>query len=144
LVVVSVLVWLHGGSLSPTDPSLLANPNAPVIFVFDRPFLESSRISFGRLQFMFEAVLECLANREHRVCVGVQSDEILAFARSRNPTEIHVTLVASPEMDRTLAALEAAGFAVVKHHLERLTGYAGPVKRFSSFWKQVEGEVLKG
>ena len=56
----SALVWLHGGSLSPTDPALLANPNASVIFVFDKPFLEQTNISFGRLQFMFESVLECL------------------------------------------------------------------------------------
>jgi hypothetical protein len=141
LVVVSVLVWLHGGSLSPTDPALLANPNAPVIFVFDKPFLEQTRISFGRLQFMFESVLECLHGREHRVCVGVQGDEIIQFATSSNFTEIHVTFVASPELDRTIAALEEAGLKVVLHHLERLTSFSGRVKRFSAFWKQVEREV---
>ncbi len=139
----SVLVWLHGGSLSPTDPALLANPNASVIFVFDKPFLESTRISFGRLQFIFESVLECLEGREQRVCVGVQSKEIVQFARSRNLSEIHVTFVASPELDRTIDALEEAGFKVVLHHLERLTSYSGRVKRFSAFWKQVEREVWK-
>jgi hypothetical protein len=141
LVVVSVLVWLHGGSLSPTDPALLANPDASVIFVFDKPFLEQTRISFGRLQFMFESVLECLHGREHRVCVGVQGDEIIQFATSSNFTEIHVTFVASPELDRTIAALEEAGLKVVLHHLERLTSFSGRVKRFSAFWKQVEREV---
>jgi hypothetical protein len=139
----SALVWLHGGSLSPTDPALLANPNAPIIFVFDKPFLEQTRISFGRLQFMFESVLECLEKREHRVCVGVQGEEIVAFARSRNCNEIHVTFVASPELDRTIQALENAGLKVVLHHLERLTSYSGHVKRFSAFWKQVEREVWK-
>jgi hypothetical protein len=137
----SVLVWLHGGSLSSTDPALLANPNAPVIFVFDKPFLESTRISFGRLQFMFESVIECLEAREHRVCIGVQSQEIIQFARSRDCTEIHLTFVPSPELDRTIAALEEAGFEVVLHHLERLTSHSGRVKRFSAFWKQVEREV---
>lgn len=139
----SVLVWLHGGSLSPTDPALLANPNASVIFVFDKPFLESTRISFGRLQFIFESVIECLEGREHRVCVGSQSEEIVQFARSRNLSEIHVTFVASPELDRTIDALEEAGFKVVLHHLEQLTSYSGRVKRFSAFWKQVEREVWK-
>ncbi len=139
----SVLVWLHGGSLSPTDPALLANPNAPAIFVFDKPFLERTRISFGRLQFIFESVLECVEAREHRLCVGIQSEEIIAFARSRNCTQIHVTFVASPELDRTIDALEEAGFKVVLHHLERLTSYSGQVKRFSAFWKRVETEVWK-
>ena len=139
----SALVWLHGGSLSPTDPALLANPNASVIFVFDKPFLEQTNISFGRLQFMFESVLECLEKREHRVCVGVQSEEIVQFARSRNLSEIHVTFVASPELDRTIDALEEAGLKVVLHHTDRLTSYSGRVKRFSAFWKQVEREVWK-
>jgi hypothetical protein len=139
----SVVVWLHGSSLSLTDPALLANPNAPVIFVFDKPFLEQTRISFGRLQFMFESVLECLHGREHRVCVGIQGEEIVAFARSKNCTEIHLTFVASPELERTIKALEKVGFKTVLHHLERLTSYSGHVKRFSAFWKQVETEVWK-
>ncbi len=137
----SALVWLHGASLSSTDPALLANPNAPVIFVFDKPFLEQTRIGFGRLQFIFESLIECLEAREHRVCVGVQSEEIVRFAHSSNCTEIHVTFVASPELEHTIAALENAGLKVVLHHLERLTSYSGRVKRFSTFWKQVEREV---
>ena len=137
----SVLVWLHGGSLSPTDPALLANPDAPAIFVFDKPFLESTQISFARLQFIFESVLESLQDREHKVCVGVQADEIFAFAQSQHLTEIHVTHVPSPELDRTLEALEQQGLKVVMHHLERLTSFSGRVKRFSAFWKVVEREV---
>jgi hypothetical protein len=139
----SALVWLHGGSLSPTDPALMANPNAAVVFVFDKPFLEQTRISFGRLQFMFESVLECLQGREHRVCVGIQGEEIIQFASSRNCTEIHVTFVPSPELEHTIAALEEAGLKVVFHHLERLTSYSGEVKRFSAFWRRVEREVWK-
>jgi hypothetical protein len=137
----SILVWLHGGSLSPTDPALLAHPNAPAIFVFDKPFLEQTRISFGRLQFIFESVLECLEEREHRVCVGIQSQEIIQFATSKNCTEIHLTFVASPELEHTIKALENTGLKVVLHHTERLTEYSGHVKRFSAFWKQVETEV---
>ncbi len=139
----SALVWLHGGSLSPTDPALLANPNAPVIFVFDKPFLEQTHIGFGRLQFIFESVIECLEGREHRVCVGVQSEEMIQFARSRNLSEIHLTFVDSPELERTIQALEQDGLKVVLHHLERLTSYSGQVKRFSAFWKRVEREVWK-
>ncbi len=139
----SALVWLHGGSLSSTDPALMANPNAPTIFIFDKPFLEQTRISFGRLQFIFESVLECLEGREHRVCVGVQGEEIIQFATSSNCTEIHVTFVTSPELERTIDALEQAGLKVVLHHLERLTSYSGQVKRFSAFWKRVEREVWK-
>jgi deoxyribodipyrimidine photo-lyase len=142
---VKALVWLHGGSLSPTDPALLENPDAPAIFVFDKPFLESNKISFGRLQFMFEGALEALeARAEKRVCVGVQAEEILAFARLHGCTEIHTTQIPSPELERTLDALEQAGLKVMLHYPVNLTSFSGRVKRFSAFWKAVEREVLHG
>ncbi|MFN3266852.1 MAG: hypothetical protein ACK41E_08430 [Deinococcales bacterium] len=140
----SVLVWLHGGSLSSTDPALEANPAAPAIFVFDRPFLESNRIAFPRLQFMFEGVLDAFATRAApvRVCVGIQAEEIAQFARLHGCSEIHTTQIPSPELERTLDGLEQAGFKVMLHYPKTLTSYSGRVKRFSAFWKAVEREVL--
>jgi deoxyribodipyrimidine photo-lyase len=142
----TALVWLHGGSLSSTDPALLENPNAPAIFVFDKPFLESNHIAFARLQFMFEGVLEAFSTRAApvRICVGVQAEQILAFAREHGCTQIHATQIPSPELERTLDALEAAGMQVMLHDLPTLTSFSGRVKRFSAFWKAVEREVLHG
>ena len=136
-----VLVWVHGGSLSPTDPALAANPDAPAVFVFDRPFLEANRISFARLQFIFECVLEAIEGRAHWVCVGDQAEEILRYAALLGVSSVHTTRIPSPELDRTLAALERADCRVVQHEAPRLTSYQGPVRRFSAFWKRVEGEV---
>ena len=65
------------------------------------------------------------------------------FAQSQHLTEIHVTHVPSPELDRTLEALEQQGLKVVMHHLERLTSFSGRVKRFSAFWRAVEREVWR-
>lgn len=137
-----VLVWVHGGSLSPTDPALESNPGAPAIFVFDKPFLESNRISFARLQFMFEGAIEALEGREHRVCVGVQALEIIEYANQLGCTEIHTTQIPSPELDRTLDALEIVGLTVQVFAADRLTSFDGRVKRFSAFWREVEREVL--
>jgi hypothetical protein len=141
--IVKALVWLHGASLSATDPALLANPDAPAIFVFDQPFLTSQAISFARLQFMFEAAIEALESHQHRVCVGAQAEEIARYAAEHGCTEVHTTAVPSPELDRTLAALETAGLVVRVHHLERLTSFTGRVKRFSAFWRAVEREVWR-
>lgn len=138
-----VLVWVHGGSLSPTDPALVANPGTPAIFVFDKPFLEANRISFARLRFMFECVLEALEGRVHRVCVGVQPEEIVRYAAQHGVSSIHTTRIPSPELDRTLVALENAGLWIVLHEAARLTTYRGRVKRFSAFWKHVEREVWR-
>jgi deoxyribodipyrimidine photo-lyase len=120
----------------------MENPGAPAIFVFDQPFLESTRIAFARLQFMFEGAIEALSDRDHRVCVGTQALEITRFARERGCTEIHTTQISSPELDHTLAVLEQAGFKVITFVPDRLTAYNGRVKRFSTFWREVEREVL--
>jgi deoxyribodipyrimidine photo-lyase len=139
------LVWLHGGSLSVTDPALQDNPDSPAIFVFDKPFLEQTKIAFPRLQFMFEGALEAFATRaKTRICVGIQAEEILAFAKLHNCTQIHTTEIFSPELDKTLDALEAAGLRVIVYPPERLTSYSGRVKRFSAYWRSVEKEVLHG
>lgn len=139
----SALVWLHGGSLSRTDPAMEANPDAPAIFVFDRPFLESNRIAFARLQFMFEGACSALRGRmQTRVCVGIQVEEIVKYAKERGCTSVHATQVYSPELERTFDALEEAGLEVVVYAADRLTSYSGDVKRFSAFWRKVEREVL--
>jgi deoxyribodipyrimidine photo-lyase len=137
------LVWLHGASLSATDPALLAYPQAPGIFVFDTDFLSHNRIAFARLQFVFEAATEALAGREHRVALGNQATEILAFATSLGRDSIHTTEVFSPEQERTLDALEAAGMAVYMHDREQWIRCSGKLKRFSGFWKQVEQQVWR-
>ncbi len=139
------LVWLHGGSLSSTDLALAANPESPAIFVFDKPFLENTEIAFPRLQFIFESALEALATRANsKICVGVQAQEIIAFARLHNCTQIHTTEIPSPELNTTLDALEQAGLEVVVYPPEYLTSFTGKVKRFSAFWRSVEKEVLHG
>jgi deoxyribodipyrimidine photo-lyase len=119
------------------------NPNAPAIFVFDEPFLEANRISFARLQFMFEGALSALRDRaQKRVCVGVQAEEIAGYAREQGCTSVHVTQVYTPELEGTLDELEEMGFEIVVYAPDRLTSYSGEVKRFSKFWRSVEREVL--
>ena len=139
------LVWLHGGSLASTDPALADNPDSPAIFVFDQPFLEQTQIAFPRLQFIFEGVLEAFATRaKTRICVGLQAQEIIAFAKLHHCTQICTTEIPSPELHKTLDALEQAGLEVVVYPVEYLTSYTGKVKRFSAFWRAVEKEVLYG
>lgn len=140
----SVLVWLHGGSLSRTDPAMEANPDAPAIFVFDRPFLETNSIAFARLQFMFEGAISALRGRaQTRACVGVQVEEIVNYAKELGCTAVHATQVYTPELEQTLNSLEDAGLEVVVYAADRLTSYSGQLKRFSAFWRNVEREVLE-
>lgn len=145
---VSAVVWLHGDSLTPTDAALVANPDAPALFVFDRPFLSSHQIAFTRLAFMYGGVRDVAAAREAitELRVGSVSAELADFAREHGATELHATENPTPEFGSILDGVRALhpDLRVVVHPADRLTTYAGPVTKFFGFWKKVQGEVLAG
>lgn len=143
----TAVVWLHGDSLSPSDPALLAVPDAPAVFVFDRPFLERVPVAFPRLAFMYQGVRDVAASRRAltELRVGHLGAELSDFVQAQGASALHVTRNHTPEWSRTLDDLRARqpGLSVTVHEPERLTSYAGEVRRFFGFWKRVEGEVLR-
>ena len=142
------VVWVHGDGLSVTDPALSACPDAPALFVFDRPFLSGTPTAFPRLAFMYQGVRDVAAQRRAPVHarVGAVAAELAAFAQAHGAAELHVTRNDTPEFTRILADVRGAHpeLRVVVHDPERLTSFDGPVRRFFGFWKQVEREVLQG
>ncbi len=52
------VVWLTAESLAAQDPALLANPELPVLFVFDEPLLARLQLSGKRLVFLVETLSE--------------------------------------------------------------------------------------
>jgi len=52
------ILWIHSDCLRPTNPALLAHPDAPAIFVWDDALLTQYHISLKRIVFMYEALLE--------------------------------------------------------------------------------------
>ena len=141
------VVWIHGDSLSPTDPALEAVPNAPALFVFDRPFLANTEIAFPRLAFMYQGMRDIAAARSGvEIVVGGIGEELAAFAARHGAGELHVTRNFTPQWEETLQDFERRNPAVevLVYEPDRLTSYDGPVKRFFGFWKKVEAEVLGG
>jgi len=130
-------VWIHGDSLSPTDPAL---------FVFDRAFLQAVPVSFPRLAFMYQGVRDVAAARAVDLVVGDTPGELAAFARRHGLQELHVTRNFTPNWEQTLDAFSALcpEVAVLVYEPELLTRYPGRVRRFFGFWKKVEREVLLG
>ncbi|MCX7860294.1 MAG: deoxyribodipyrimidine photo-lyase [Chloroflexus sp.] len=138
------VVWLHGDSLTPTDPALLANPAAPAVFVFDEPFLTTAQLSFKRLFFLYECALEAIAGREGSIRRGVVVDEVRAFAAEHQATEVHVTASVAPRFRQYVAELRNAGLQVVIHELPPFVLWRGaPPRRFSAFWRQVADQALR-
>jgi len=142
------VVWIHGDSLSVTDPALSACPDAPALFVFDRPFLQAVPVAFPRLAFMYQGVRDLAAHRAGptEIRVGSVPDELTAFAGAHHAAELHVTRNFTPDFARIVDGLRAArpDLRIVIHEPERLTSFDGPLRRFFGFWKKVEREVLHG
>ncbi len=57
------VVWLTAESLGDADPALAANPDLPVVFVFDEPLLRGLSLSSKRLVFLTETLAELAAQR---------------------------------------------------------------------------------
>jgi len=63
-------VWMTAESLSDRDPAAAANPDLPIVFVFDEPLLRRLRLSVNRLVFLSQALAELGTRREVRIWRG--------------------------------------------------------------------------
>ncbi|NNE95756.1 MAG: deoxyribodipyrimidine photolyase [Acidimicrobiales bacterium] len=61
------VVWLTAESMALHDPALAANPDLPVVFVFDEPLLSSLQLSAKRLVFLVETLAGIAEQREVRL-----------------------------------------------------------------------------
>jgi hypothetical protein len=139
----SAIVWLHGDSLSPADPALRANPDAPAIFVFDEPFLRGAGLSFKRLLFLYECALEAIEGRDGEIRRGAVASELRSFAESRGASAIHVTASVAPRFRRICAELREQTRLVI-HSQQPLVEWRGePPRRFSAFWRTIEDEAFR-
>jgi hypothetical protein len=137
------VVWLHGDSLSPTDPALAANPDAAAVFVFDEPFLREAGLSFKRLLFLYECALEALEGRAGEIRRGEVVAELRDFCAARGSSELHVTVSVSPRFKRYVEELRPH-LRVVLHEAPPLVRWQGePPRRFSRFWRAVQDEALR-
>lgn len=127
------LVWLHGDSLSPTDPAAQAFPSAPRVFVFDEPFLVQKQLAFQRLFFLYECALEA-ATEIRRGDVVLELKAALAAHQCRR---IVVTESPAPEFEAVIRRLrETVPVEVIPAPaLVKVPPKAHPA-RFSAFWRR--------
>ncbi len=64
------VVWLTAESLGDEDPALAANPDLPVVFVFDEPLLRGLQLSGKRLVFLAQCLGDLATRREVEVHLG--------------------------------------------------------------------------
>ncbi|MCS6782569.1 MAG: hypothetical protein RMI89_07130 [Gloeomargarita sp. SKYBB_i_bin120] len=134
------IVWVHGDSLSPTNPALAAYPNAPAVWVWDDELLREWRISRKRIVFIYECLLELPVEirRGHVVA------EICAFAQEKGAQKVVTTSSPSPRFKQ--CCRELAQMLEVEVLSAPVLVPCTPdmdLQRFSRYWKVAEKVIYR-
>ncbi len=130
-----VLVWVHGDSLSPTNPALLAYPDAPAVWVWDEELLRQWRISRKRIVFIYECLLELPVEIRRGHVVQELTQAMHAHGAKRlvtthSPSPRFKQIVQELCRQFTLEMLPIPPLVPPQPHLD--------LKRFSRYWKGIE------
>lgn len=127
------LVWLHGDSLAEQDPAAMKYPEAPRVFVFDRPFLEKAKLSFKRIFFLYE----CAAEAAQEIRVGETVEELKDALAASGAGRLAVTASVSPRWRELVEELtkRVEVEVVPKGDLVEVPADY-EAKRFTPFWKK--------
>ena len=129
------IIWIHAEALGPTNPALLAHPEAPAVLVFDRELIAQAGLSLKRLGFLYECLLELPVTLRH----GDVAQEVLAFAR-RHGADGVVTSAAVDQRFEQLRERLAEQLPVVVLEPEPFVVLPEPLdlRRFSRYWRRAE------
>jgi hypothetical protein len=141
------LVWIHGDCLDPRSPALTAFPEAPRVFVFDEALLEDYGISFKRIVFLYECLLEIEGIEIRR---GDVAEELAAAAEETGCSRIVTVESVAPRFRRFVERLrQEKGFSVEVLPLEPFVPLdeeeeaALDLARFSRYWRTVSGRAMR-
>ena len=126
------VVWVHGDCLRPGNPALLAAPGAPAIFVFDDDLLDRYGVTFKRIVFLYECLLELPVTIRR----GDVAEQVLAFAREHGAGRILTTPSPAPRFAEIGHTIDAALPLTVIPEVPFLA-YDGhlDLRRFSRYWR---------
>ncbi len=133
-----VLVWVHGDSLSPTNPALLAYPDAPAVWVWDEELLRQWRISRKRIVFIYECLLELPVEIRRGHVVQELTQAMHAHGAKRlvtthSPSPRFKQIVQELSRQFTLEMLPIPPLVPPQKHLD--------LKRFSRYWQGIEKHI---
>ena len=129
------VLWINGEALGPTNPALLAHPEAPAVFVFDRKLIAQAGLSLKRLGFLYECLLELPVTLRQ----GDVAQEVLAFARRHGADGVVTSAAVDPRFgllreqiaaQLPLQVLEPEAFVALPEPLD--------LRRFSRYWRRAE------
>jgi hypothetical protein len=134
------VVWVHGDNLSPKHPALQRYPQAPALWVFDQALLQEAQISFKRIVFLYECLLELPVTLRK----GDVVTELLRFVAEHGGDRLVTCASPSPRFAQYRASLERHLPVEVLPDAPFIA-YDGPLdlKRFSRYWKVAKPYAFK-
>ncbi len=134
------VVWIHGDNLSPASPALSSHPAAPAIFVWDDNLLDAWAISFKRLLFLYESLLELPVVIRR----GEVAGEVLRYVAEQGGDGVITNASASPHFTALRRQIEAK-YPVLVATQDPFVTQQGEVdlRRFGRYWRKV-GEWVFG
>lgn len=141
----TTIAWIHGDNLNPKQPALTINGDVPAIFVWDDTLLAEWDISFKRIVFMYECLLEMPVTIRR----GNVAEEVVRFALEHDAKHILTSESPSPrhrQICRQIANNMPSGSRLdvlsndpyVDYDNERLD-----LKRFSRYWSTVKKTAMR-
>ncbi len=129
------VLWIHGEALGPANPALLAHPEAPAVFVFDRELIAQAGLSLKRLGFLYECLLELPVTLRQ----GDVAEEVLAFAGRHGADGVVTTAAVDPRFSQLRQRITAQ-LPVQVLEPEPFVELPAPVdlRRFTRYWRRAE------
>jgi hypothetical protein len=135
------IVWVHGDALRPTNPALLAAPDAPALFVWDDALLDAWALSLKRIRFIYE----CLLALPVSIRRGDVAAELLRFAAAAGAQQVLTAPSPSPRFQEIVLLLQEAGLDVIVLPDPPFARLDQPpdLRRFSRYWRQARPHALR-
>lgn len=139
------IVWIHGDNLNPNQACFQKAPDMPALFVWDDALLEEWGITFKRVVFIYECLLELPVVIRR----GNVAQEVGRFAEEHEATRVLTAFSPSPrhaEICRDILRYLPKGSQVEVVRDEPFVNYEGELdlKRFYRYWDAVKWRVMKG
>lgn len=138
------MIWVHGDNLNPYAPTFRQYSDAPALFVFDEELLDEWNISFKRIVFLYECLLELPVS----IRKGNIVREILHFSEEYQATELITMHSPSPRFYSILDLIETSSRSIVETTILNKpamidSDYEFDLKRFSRFWRKAKPFAMR-
>ena len=129
------VIWIHGDCLNPHQTALQEHPGVPALFVWDDVLIQKRQLSFKRILFIYECLLELPVTIRR----GHIAEELAAFAREHGTSIIVTTISTSPGFRRICRKLRQNDLQLVVYDEAPFVELVAPdLGRFSRYWRAAQ------